>query len=146
MYEAIVVAAVAAHFAFLFYLVLGGFLAWRWRATIVAHIGVAAWGVAITLAHFECPLTDLERWARDAGGMTPLSSKGFIATYVTGVLYPSDAAGAVRIAVFVVVAISWLGYVRHWGTRRKQVGEGAGRLDIQSSIDPDRAARDEHHG
>lgn len=37
-------AAMVAHFAFLAYLVVGGFLAWRWPSTIWLHVAVALYG------------------------------------------------------------------------------------------------------
>ncbi|HYR17789.1 MAG TPA: DUF2784 family protein, partial [Mycobacterium sp.] len=41
----LVALTVAAHFAFVGYLVIGGFLAWRWPRTIALHVPVVLWGV-----------------------------------------------------------------------------------------------------
>ena len=120
MYFAVVVIAVAAHFAFIGYLVVGGFVALRWRHTIVFHVLTAAWAVAIETVDFTCPLTTLERWAREHAGMAPLPSDGFIAHYITGVLYPANWVGAVEIAVFVVVVSSW---VLYWRQGRRLLAE-----------------------
>src|SRR5581483_5557783 len=108
VYYAIVGLTVAAHFAFIGYLVVGGFMALRWRRTIVCHVLTAIWAVAIETLDFTCPLTTLERWARGHAGMAPLPSDGFIAHYITGVLYPTNWLGGVEVAVFVVVVVSWL--------------------------------------
>lgn len=67
MYQIVVVLAVIAHFAFMGYLVVGGFLALRWRRTFWLHVPTAVWGVAIITGHLDCPLTWLERWARVVG-------------------------------------------------------------------------------
>lgn len=117
MYQIVVALAVVAHFAFVGYLVVGGFIALRWRRTIWLHIPTALWGIAITAGHLDCPLTWLERWARAKAGMAPLPPEGFIAHYITGVLYPAGWAGWVEVAVFALVAASWALYVQR-GRRR----------------------------
>lgn len=108
-YFAIADAAVAAHFAFLAYLVGGGFLAWRWPATIWAHVLIVIWTIVILTGVVECPLTTIERWARNAGGMSPLPRAGFIDHHVAGVLYPHGWATAAQIVVFAVILASWAG-------------------------------------
>lgn len=107
MYEVVVGSAIAAHVAFLCYLLVGGFVALRWPRTIWLHLLAVGWGVASTVGHLDCPLTGLERWARAKAGMAPLGSEGFIAHYITGVLYPAGWAGAVQAAGFAIVAVSW---------------------------------------
>ena len=88
MYHIVVALAVVAHFAFLCYLIVGGFLALRWRRTIWLHVPAALWGIAITAARVDCPLTSLERWSRAKAGMAPLPSDGFIATTSAGCFTP----------------------------------------------------------
>ncbi|MGW0041552.1 DUF2784 domain-containing protein [Rhodococcus sp. NPDC003348] len=112
-YRAIEVLSVVVHFAFIGYLVFGGFLAWRWPRTIVLHVVAVVWGAGSVLVGYECPLTAVENWARIADGRPPLPSSGFIAHYITGVLYPADAVNLVRLLVVAVVALSWAGYPRH---------------------------------
>ena len=112
MYHLIVALAVVAHFAFLCYLIVGGFAALRWRRTIWLHVPAVLWGIAITTAHLDCPLTWLERWSRAEAGMSPLPPDGFIAHYIIGVLYPASWAGLVPVVVFALVAVSWVLYGR----------------------------------
>lgn len=112
MYQAVVALAVVGHFAFLCYLIVGGFVALRWRRTIWLHVPTVLWGIAITTAQLDCPLTWLERWGRAKAGMAPLPPEGFIAHYVTGVLYPASWAGVVPLVVFALIAVSWVLYVR----------------------------------
>ena len=112
MYHLVVVAVVVVHFAFLGYLLVGGFIALRWRRTIWLHVPAALWGIAITAARVDCPLTSLERWSRAKAGMPPLPSDGFIAHYISGVLYPASWAGFVPVVVFALVVVSWVLYVR----------------------------------
>lgn len=49
--------------------------------------------------------------------MPPLPADGFIAHYITGVLYPASWMGAVQVGVFAVVAVSWALY---WRSGRRQ--------------------------
>jgi hypothetical protein len=107
LYIIVVAVVVAAHFAFIGYLVVGGFVALRWPRTIFLHMLAVVWGVGSLSFHLPCLLTDLERWARARAGMAPLQSDGFIAHYITGVLYPADAVGVVESVVFAVVIVSW---------------------------------------
>ncbi|MEU4763937.1 DUF2784 domain-containing protein [Actinosynnema sp. NPDC023794] len=97
------------HFAVLVFLVVGGFLAWRWPRVLYFHVAMAAWGLLIVLFPLACPLTWLENELRAAAGQPPLVS-GFIDTYIDGVLYPDSAARLVQVLVAVVVLVSWFGY------------------------------------
>jgi hypothetical protein len=112
MYQIVVAFVVVVHFAFLCYLLVGGFVALRWRRTIWLHVPAALWGIAITAEHLDCPLTWLERWGRAKAGMAPLPPEGFIAHYIAGVLYPASWAGFVPVVVFALVAVSWVLYGR----------------------------------
>jgi hypothetical protein len=115
-------ATMVVHFAFLAYLTLGGYLAWRTRLrwTIWAHLAVVAWGVSIITIGQECPLTYVENWARRRAGGDDLSG-GFINTYLTGVVYPPAYLAEVRMAVGVAIAVSWVGFVRLEFRRRRAV-------------------------
>ena len=109
-FASVVVLTVAVHFAFIGYLVIGGFLAWRWPVTIALHGVVVLWGVAGLLLGLPCPLTDLERFARTGAGMAPLPPQGFIEHYITGVWYPERFSTAVQVLVLAVVLASWVGF------------------------------------
>jgi hypothetical protein len=106
------------HFAFLVFLVVGGFLAWRWPRVLLAHIAMASWGIAIVAFEWLCPLTYVENWLRQADGQPELAD-GFIDTYLTGVIYPGDRITEVRFAVAAVVAVSWLGLLLRWRHSRR---------------------------
>src|ERR1700761_6873982 len=99
MYVAIVFLTATIHFAFLIYLLIGGFIAVRWRRTIWAHLVAILWAAASITLHPDCPLTHLEQWARHHAGMSALPSAGFIAHYLTGVVYPASCANLVEALV-----------------------------------------------
>jgi uncharacterized protein DUF2784 len=109
---------VALHFAFLLYLVVGGFLALRWRWTILLHILVVLWGVGIVTLRYDCPLTWLEQLARRRAGLAPLQ-EGFIDHYITGVLYPANYVTVVEGVVASIVIASWILFAV--ATRRRSV-------------------------
>ncbi|MBS4730480.1 DUF2784 domain-containing protein [Mycobacterium sp. SM1] len=117
MYAIVVALAALSHFAFLGYLVGGGFIALRWRRTFWLHGAVVSWGMVTTIAHLDCPLTGLERWARARAGMAPLPPQGFIAHYITGVLYPASWVGTVQAGAFATVTVSWALYFWRGGWR-----------------------------
>ncbi|WP_018350719.1 DUF2784 domain-containing protein [Longispora albida] len=110
-YRLLADAAMVTHFAFLVYLVTGGFLAWRWRWTIVPHAAMVLWGVLIVTGLVDCPLTWVENWARERAGRPGLPSAGFIDHYIEGVIYPGEHTQQVRLVAAVVVLASWAGYV-----------------------------------
>ena len=112
MYQSVVALVVVLHFVFIGYVVIGGFLALRWRRTIWLHIVAVIWGIAIATKRVDCPLTWLERWARARAAMAPLPPDGFIAHYVTGVIYPVGWVVGVQLVSFAVVALSWALYLR----------------------------------
>lgn len=107
----VVGAVIVAHFAFILYLAGGGFLALRWPRTIGLHALVVLWGIGSVVLHFPCPLTWLERWAREHAGMGQLPRGGFIEYYITGVLYPVGLVGVVQALGFVAVGVSWIVFV-----------------------------------
>ncbi|ART69497.1 hypothetical protein BTO20_13685 [Mycobacterium dioxanotrophicus] len=107
VYSALVALTVAVHFGFIAYLLLGGFIACRWPRTIALHVAAVLWGLGSVALDLPCPLTALERWARARAGMPPLPSAGFIAHYITGVLYPASWIVGVQAAVFALVVASW---------------------------------------
>ncbi len=118
MYRLLADATMVLHFAFLVYLTLGGFVAWRWPRTIVAHVATVAWGALIVLFELECPLTGPEDYFRRKAGQNGLEG-GFIETYLTDVVYPVEHVDLVRLAVAVVVAVSWAGFIVRQRSRRK---------------------------
>jgi hypothetical protein len=129
MYQIAVVLIVVSHLVFVGYVVVGGFLAVRWRRTIGLHVPAVLWGVLIVLddpARLDCPLTWLERRTRASAGMAPLPPEGFIAHYLTGVVYPAAWTTAVEAAVLAAVVGSWVLYGRARLRRRGYGGGHAG--------------------
>jgi hypothetical protein len=106
--------AIALHAGYLVFLVVGGFLAWRWPRVLWAHLVAAVWALGIVTVGQPCPLTDLERHFRPSVGQ-----RGFIDRHVEGVVYPEGHTTTARIAVAVLVTVSYAGLVH----RRRRDGE-----------------------
>lgn len=129
-YRILADATVVVHFAFLGYVVFGGFLAWRHPRMIWPHLVAAAWGLAIVVTAVDCPLTLLEDWARAQGGQ-PRLTHGFIDTYLQGVVYPARYTRLLQLLAAGCVLVSWSVPVRR-------------RLEARRAGDP-RPGRP-HHG
>jgi hypothetical protein len=118
-YRVLVTAILTVHFAYLAYVILGGFLAWRWPRAFWPHLVAAAWGLAVVGIPLTCPLTTAENWARRRAGSTALT-KGFIDRYIEGVLYPERYTRLLQVLVAVLVLGSWLGAFL-WRRRRRSL-------------------------
>ena len=110
VYRALADCIVLVHAAFVAFVMLGGFFAWRWRAVLWAHVPAAVWGAAIEFAGWTCPLTPLENALRARAGLEGYRG-GFVEHYVIPLLYP---AGLTRPAQAVlgtlVVAVNVVAY------------------------------------
>ena len=118
-YRIIGEAAMLLHFAFILYVAVGGFLAWKWPRTIWAHTAVAVYGLSISIFAWTCPLTRIENWGRENAGQAGLTEAGFIDHYLTGVIYPADNLREVQAGVGVVVVLSWIGLALLTARRRR---------------------------
>jgi hypothetical protein len=115
---ALVWAVVALHLGFLAYVVGGGFLAWWWPRTLVAHVAAVAWGLASVTVGLDCPLTGLESALRRRAGAPPLPPGGFIDHYL-GAL--ERYTPAILTTAAAVVAVSWAGVALRY--RRPSPGD-----------------------
>ena len=107
VYRVLADAVMVAHFGFLLFLALGGFLAWWHRGVLVAHLAAVGWAT-LSVAGVNCPLTAWEDGLRRLAGEQGLL-RGFIDTYLTGVVYPREDVPALRLLVAGLVAASWAG-------------------------------------
>jgi hypothetical protein len=98
---------VGLHYCYLGYLLLGGYVAWRWPRTFVLHVVIVAWAVLVVTAHAPCPLTWLQNELRTLGGQ-PALRDSFLNSYIRGVFYPAGHELVVRGVVGAWVLISWI--------------------------------------
>jgi hypothetical protein len=78
---------VVFHLAFAAFVVFGGFLAWKWRWAIFAHVPALAWGFWVETSGQICPLTPLENHWRHLAGEAGYQG-GFLEHYLVPILYP----------------------------------------------------------
>ena len=91
------------HFAFVLFVVLGGFLAFRWPRVAWIHLPLAFYGVLVEFIGFVCPLTPLEVSFRQLGGEAGYKG-GFIEHYITAAIYPSGLTREVQFILGASVA------------------------------------------
>lgn len=108
VYRLVADTAMVVHFAWLVFLVIGGFLAWRWLWVLWIQLPMAAWGFGTAVFDWGCPLTTLENWARERAGQETLPATGFIDHYIAGVVYPGEDVVTLQILAGVVVVVSWI--------------------------------------
>lgn len=123
-YRVLGTGVLVVHFAYLAYVVFGGFLTWRWPKAIWPHLAAVGWAVLVVAASLECPLTWAEDWARRRSGQAPLSG-GFIDTYVENVVYPARYLQEVRGLAALLVLTSWVGGYLFWRAGRGRCGDRA---------------------
>ena len=116
-YQVLTTVILGLHSLFVAYVVLGGFLAWRWPRAIWPHLLAAAWGLAVVAERVDCPLTWAEDWSRQQAGEAELTA-GFVDRYIEGVLYPERYGRLVQALAALVVAVSWAGAYVRWRHRK----------------------------
>jgi hypothetical protein len=109
-YRVAAAAVVAVHLAFVVFVLVGGFLAWRWPGVLRVHIPAVVVSAALALAGLDCPLTELEKWLLEMAGEVPYRG-GFISHYLVEPVYAPGTTPAVRVLLRVAtVAITVVAY------------------------------------
>jgi hypothetical protein len=122
-YRDLVTVILVVHFAYLAFVVFGGFLSWRWPRLFWPHLAAAVWGLAVVALSLRCPLTTAENWARERAGLAT-ESRGFIDRYIEGVLYPARYTLLLQALAGLLVIGSWAGaylFRRNRRNRRRRV-------------------------
>lgn len=93
---------VAAHVAFIAFVVVGGLLVLRWRKLLFLHLAAVIWAVYIEWSGAICPLTPLENTLRAAAGLEAYGGD-FVAEYVFPLLYPDGLTRRAQLVIGVAV-------------------------------------------
>jgi hypothetical protein len=116
------------HAAFITFLLVGGYVAWRWPRLVWVHLPALV--VTATLFAFgaDCPLTDLEKYLRRQTG-EPAYRGGFIAHYLLPMVPDGARVVAVPLFVAVVTIAAYTGYI----ARRRRAGTELARTRQRAS-------------
>jgi len=95
---------VVVHALFVAFVVLGGFLVWRWRWMAWAHVPAAVWGAVIEYQGWICPLTPLENALRARAGLAGYTG-GFVEHYLIPTLYPAGLTRPTQVVLGSVVVL-----------------------------------------
>lgn len=104
LYRLLADCVVLLHVGFVVFVVLGGFLTWRWRGVVWAHVPCALWGIAIEYGGWVCPLTPLENALRARAGLQGYAG-GFVDHYVIPALYPAGLSRPSQAVLGTVVLV-----------------------------------------
>jgi hypothetical protein len=114
-------ALVALHFGFILFVVLGGFLAWRWPRLAWVHLPAAVWGALIEFLGWVCPLTPLENTWRASAGQAGYEGS-FVEHYIVPVIYPVGLTTNIKLLlgtlVLLVNVLAYTMYIRRHRSSR----------------------------
>ncbi len=79
---------VCFHILFVAFVLCGGLLVMHWPRLAWLHLPCAAWGVAVEVGGWICPLTHMENHLRQMG-QEPGYTTGFVEHYLQPLLYPA---------------------------------------------------------
>ena len=124
-YHALANFVLVVHFAFIIFVVAGGFLAVRWRWAPLMHLPSVAWGVFVELSGQVCPLTPLENALRRAAGASDYSG-GFLEQYLVPFIYPADLSRSLQVLLAALAVLAnTLVYASVFWRRRRTTGRPA---------------------
>lgn len=111
---------VVIHFAFVVFVVLGGFLILWWRKVIWLHLPAVLWSAWIELSGGICPLTPLENWFWIQGGQASYPDD-FVGNYILPLIYPKGLTRVTQIVLAsIVISVNVLVYGYVFLIRKKK--------------------------
>ncbi len=129
LYRLLADGLVFIHVAFVAFVVLGGFLAWRWRRVALIHLPVALYGAVIEFVGWVCPLTPLENHFRRMAAQAQYHG-GFVEHYVLPILYPADWSIDLRVALgFFVLIVNAAAYSVYFWRPNANPWQGSSHTD-----------------
>ena len=120
MWRVLWVLVLGVHFAYLLFLPLGGFLAWRWPKVMWFHLAAIAWAVGSVTVHYDCPLTSIEDNLERRAGGHPHGQ--FIDRYVEGYIVPHGYDRVIQLLCLLAIVVSYVGISKRATRRRAAVG------------------------
>jgi len=123
IYGALANAVLVLHLAFIVFAVFGAALTWRVPRLRWLHFAALAWAAFIEFSGGICPLTPLENRLRRMAGDEGYGG-GFIAHYLTPVIYPEGLTREWQMVLGVaVIVINFAAYAAiDYAGRRREPG------------------------
>jgi len=110
-------AVLAAHLAFVLFVVCGGLLVLRTPRLAWLHLPAVAWGAFVELSGSICPLTPLEVTLRRGAGEAGYGGD-FIEHYLVSLIYPAGLTRELQMALgAAVLLLNLIVYVILWRRR-----------------------------
>lgn len=107
-------AILGLHFAYIIFVLFGGLLVLRHPRLAWLHLPAVAWGAAVELMDWFCPLTVWENHFRSLAGSSGGYQSDFISHYLLQIIYPAGLTpnihvllgGIVLLLNFVIYAVA----------------------------------------
>jgi hypothetical protein len=110
-------ALVILHLVFIVFVLIGAFMALKWRTLIWVHIPCLIWGVLVEMLGWYCPLTPIENSFREQAGLATYSGD-FVMQYIMPIIYPPELTRSLQIFFgLVVLLLNMVAYgllIRRW--------------------------------
>ncbi|MGH8653976.1 MAG: DUF2784 domain-containing protein [Gammaproteobacteria bacterium] len=105
------------HMGFILFVIFGGLLVLWKRRWAWVHLPALAWGVAISLCGWICPLTPLEQRLRMASGEQAYAGS-FIDHYLVAIIYPPGLNRITQVALGMLLLLGNL--LLYWSAFRQR--------------------------
>jgi hypothetical protein len=115
VYKTLTELTILVHFAFIIFVVIGGFLVYRRRWLMIPHIMTILWAVYAELAPgIICPLTSLENYFALRAGIGTYE-EDFVARYLIPLIYQENLTPSIQfILAVIVVFVNIIAYIIIW--------------------------------
>jgi len=92
------------HLIFIFFVVFGGILIFKWKRMLFLHPPCFLWGCCIEFFGWTCPLTPLENYFRQKAG-EPTYASDFTDRYIYPIIYPENLSTELQTQLGVLLVI-----------------------------------------
>lgn len=110
-------AVLLLHLGFILFVALGALPALRWRRLVFVHLPALAYGVAIELIGWVCPLTPLEATLHDRALAAGVGPSGF-SRLVEALIYPAGLSREIQFLLAAFLLVGNLAIYLHLLRRR----------------------------
>lgn len=124
-YQVLADMVVIIHLLFILFVVFGGLILLRWSKLIWLHLVAVGWAVMIEISGQICPLTPLENWLREQGGLANPYQDSFVERYLIPIIYPETLTRDIQLQLaFAVITVNLIIYGLIFRIRKNRIGAG----------------------